>query len=93
MAEAGQGIGGDWQDHNSNTYKAMRHAADRFQKELHMSGDNIAAALAVGLRESGFNPKAVNPGGAVKGFGNGVLVELTVIVIKIRRIMSSRKCN
>jgi len=67
VAEAGQGIGGDWQDHNSNTYKAMRHAADRFQKELHMSGDNIAAALAVGLRESGFNPKAVNPGGAVKG--------------------------
>ncbi|MCK8605671.1 peptidoglycan DD-metalloendopeptidase family protein [Leuconostoc citreum] len=67
VAQAGKGIGGDWQDKNSNTYKAMRHAADRFQKELHMSGDNIAAALAIGLRESGFNPKAVNPSGAVKG--------------------------
>lgn len=67
VAEAGKGIGGDWRDKNSDTYKAMRHAADRFQKELHMSGDNIAAALAIGLRESGFNPKAVNPSGAVKG--------------------------
>lgn len=67
VAEAGNGIGGDWKDKNSDTYKNMKHAADRFQKELHMSGDNIAAALAVGLRESGFNPKAVNPSGAVKG--------------------------
>ncbi|WP_349535102.1 phage tail tip lysozyme [Leuconostoc citreum] len=67
ITEAGQGIGGNWRDKNSDTYKGMRHAADRFQKELHLSGDNIAAALAVGLRESHFNPKAVNPSGAVKG--------------------------
>lgn len=67
VAETGNGIGGNWQDKSSDTYKNMKHAADRFQKELHMSGDNIAAALAVGLRESGFNPKAVNPSGAVKG--------------------------
>lgn len=74
VAEAGKGIGGDWRDKNSDTYKNMRYAADRFHKELHMSGDNIAAALAIGLRESGFNPKAVNPAGSVKGiwqWGNG----------------------
>lgn len=67
VADGGKGLGGDWQDSNSDTHKAMQHAADRFKKELHMSGDNIAAALAVGLRESGFNPKAVNTSGAVKG--------------------------
>ncbi|MCS9992736.1 peptidase [Weissella confusa] len=60
-------IGGDWKDKNSGTHKAMQYAADQFKNNLHMSGDNIAAALAIGLRESGFNPAAVNPSGAVKG--------------------------
>lgn len=60
-------IGGDWKDKNSSTHKAMQYAADQFKNDLHMSGDNIAAALAIGLRESGFNPLAVNPSGAVKG--------------------------
>jgi|GEM_PF-900160 len=64
---AAGGFGGDWKDANSETHKAMQYAADQFKNELHMSGDNIAAALAIGLRESGFNPNAVNPSGAVKG--------------------------
>lgn len=64
---SGAGFGGDWKDSKSQTHKAMQTAADKFKNELHMSGDNIAAALAVGLRESQFNPKAVNPSGAVKG--------------------------
>ena len=60
-------VGGDWKNSDSETHKAMQYAADQFKNELHMSGDNIAAALAIGLRESGFNPLAVNPSGAVKG--------------------------
>ena len=64
---SGAGFGGDWKDSKSQTHKAMQTAADKFKNELHMSGDNIAAALAIGLRESQFNPKAVNPSGAVKG--------------------------
>lgn len=64
---AGAGIGGDWKDSKSKTHKAMQAAADKFKNELHMSGDNIAAALAIGLRESQFNPKAENPSGQVKG--------------------------
>src|SRR5699024_6349311 len=64
---SGEGFGGDWQDSKSDKHKAMQKAADKFKNELHMSGDNIAAALAVGLRESQFNPKAVNPSGQVKG--------------------------
>ncbi|MBZ5977862.1 peptidoglycan DD-metalloendopeptidase family protein [Leuconostoc gelidum subsp. gelidum] len=74
ISESGNGFGGDWKDTKSQTYKNMRYAADRFQKELKFSGDNVAAALAVGLRESGFNPKAYNPSGQVKGiwqWGNG----------------------
>lgn len=67
ISESGEGFGGDWRDTNSKTYKNMRYAADRLQKEMKMSGDNIAAVLAVGLRESGFNPKAYNPAGEVKG--------------------------
>lgn len=68
-------IGGDWKEKNSGTHKAMQYAADQLKNNLHMSGDNIAAALAIGLRESGFNPAAVNPSGEVKGiwqWGNGV---------------------
>lgn len=67
-------IGGDWKDKSSSTHKAMQYAADQFKDNLHMSGDNIAAALAIGLRESGFNPLAVNPSGEVIGiwqWGNG----------------------
>ena len=67
ISDVGKGFGGDWHDLNSKTAQNMRHAADRFQKELHMSGDNIAAALAIGIRESGFNPEAYNPSGQVKG--------------------------
>lgn len=63
----GGAIGGDWKNNNSGTHKAMQYAAEQFKNNLHMSGDNIAAALAIGLRESGFNPAAVNPSGAVKG--------------------------
>ncbi|WAM37678.1 phage tail tip lysozyme [Leuconostoc pseudomesenteroides] len=65
--DGGTSIGGDWKDPNSATHKAIQHAIDRFHKEIKMSGDNIAAAIAIGLRESGFNPKAVNPAGSVKG--------------------------
>lgn len=64
---SGEGFGGDWQDSKSDKHKAMQKAADKFKNDLHMSGDNIAAALAVGLRESQFNPKAVNPSGQVRG--------------------------
>ncbi|MFT8841142.1 MAG: phage tail tip lysozyme [Leuconostoc citreum] len=67
ISDGGTTIGGDWKDPNSDTHKAMQHAIDRFHKEIKMSGDNIAAAIAIGLRESGFNPKAVNPAGSVKG--------------------------
>lgn len=67
ISDSGKGFGGDWHDLNSKTAKNMRYAADRFQKELKMSGDNIAAILAIGLRESGFNPEAYNPSGQVKG--------------------------
>lgn len=59
-------IGGDWKDPNSATHKAMQYTVEQF-KNLGMSGDNISAALAIGLRESNFNPAAVNPSGAVKG--------------------------
>ncbi|QEA46267.1 M23 family metallopeptidase [Leuconostoc citreum] len=67
ISDGGTTIGGDWKDPNSATHKAIQHAIDRFHKEIKMSGDNIAAAIAIGLRESGFNPKAVNPAGSVKG--------------------------
>lgn len=67
ISDGGSTIGGDWQDPNSATHQAIQHAIDRFHKEVKMSGDNIAAAIAIGLRESGFNPKAVNPAGSVKG--------------------------
>lgn len=67
IADGGSVAGGDWKDPNSDTHKAIRHTIDRFHKEMNMSGDNIAAAIAIGLRESGFNPNAINPGGAVKG--------------------------
>ncbi|MBD5833926.1 phage tail tip lysozyme [Weissella confusa] len=59
-------IGGDWKDADSATHKAMAYTVDQF-KNLGMSGNNISAALAIGLRESNFNPAAVNPSGAVKG--------------------------
>lgn len=72
----GAAIGGDWKDENSDTHKAMQYAADQFKSRLHMSGTNIAAALAIGLRESGFNTASVNPSGHVIGiwqWGNGGL--------------------
>lgn len=65
--DGGSAFGGDWKDPNSGTHKYIQHAIDRFHKEIKMSGDNIAAAIAIGLRESGFNPKAVNSAGSVKG--------------------------
>lgn len=67
ISDSGKGFGGDWHDLNSKTAKNMRYAADRFQKEMKMSGDNVAAILAIGLRESGFDPEAYNPSGQVKG--------------------------
>ncbi|CUR63642.1 putative secreted metallopeptidase [Leuconostoc inhae] len=65
--DGGSAFGGDWKDPNSGTHHYIQHAIDRFHKEVKMSGDNIAAAIAIGLRESGFNPKAYNPSGQVKG--------------------------
>ncbi|GAK31061.1 putative peptidase [Weissella oryzae SG25] len=70
----GAAIGGDWKNANSDKHKAMQYAADEFKNKLHMSGTNIAAALAIGLRESNFDPAAVNPAGHVIGlwqWGNG----------------------
>lgn len=61
-----QAVGGDWQDKDSKTHKAMEYTISQF-KGLGMSGNNIAAALSIGLRESNFNPSAVNPSGSVKG--------------------------
>ncbi|GAK31545.1 putative peptidase [Weissella oryzae SG25] len=58
---------GNWKDKNSVTHKGMQKAADSFKNDLGMSGVNVAAALAIGLRESNFNPSAENPSGAVKG--------------------------
>lgn len=75
-AGGGAAIGGNWKDANSDKHKAMQYAADQFKSRLHMSGTNIAAALAIGLRESGFDPSAVNPGGQVIGiwqWGNGAV--------------------
>lgn len=63
----GNTIAGDWKDPNSQVHKDMQYAVDQFKTQAGMSGDNIAAPLAIGLRESQFNPKAVNPGGQVKG--------------------------
>ncbi|QYU58852.1 CHAP domain-containing protein [Weissella confusa] len=57
---------GNWKDANSQEYKNMQYAITVFKNEG-FSGNNIAAILAIGDRESGFNPKAVNPSGAVKG--------------------------
>ncbi|CAK1253758.1 Murein DD-endopeptidase MepM and murein hydrolase activator NlpD [Fructobacillus tropaeoli] len=63
----GHAYGGDWQNVDSQTHQSMQYTADRLKNELHFSGDNVAAVLAIGLRESGFNPNAVNPKGEVKG--------------------------
>lgn len=66
-AGGGAAIGGDWKDTNSDKHKVMQYAADQFKSRLHMSGANISAALAIGLRESGFDPSAINTSGQVIG--------------------------
>lgn len=63
----GHAYGGDWKNVDSQTHQSMQYTADRLKNELHFSGDNVAAALAIGLRESGFNPQSVNKKGEVKG--------------------------
>ncbi|MFH0349149.1 phage tail tip lysozyme [Leuconostoc citreum] len=93
ISDGGSTIGGDWQDPNSATHQAIQHAIDRFHKEVKMSGDNIAAAIAIGLRESGFNPKAVNPAGSVKGIWQWGQVVLMGIVMVIPLILCKHKSN
>lgn len=63
----GHAYGGDWKNVDSQTHQSMQYTADRLKNELQFSGDNVAAVLAVGLRESGFNPNSVNKKGQVKG--------------------------
>ncbi|MBS0949214.1 peptidoglycan DD-metalloendopeptidase family protein [Weissella minor] len=58
---------GDWVNKNSEKHKAMAYAAKELHEKTGMSGENVSAALAEGLRESQFDPKSVNPAGGVKG--------------------------
>ncbi len=60
------GSKGSFEDKNSDVGKRISYIIDRFKKAGY-SGDNIAAMVAVGWRESNLDPKAVNPAGSVKG--------------------------
>jgi len=65
-----------WRDQNSDVYKGMKYAATKLHSDTGMSADNVAAALAVGWRESRFDPTAYNPGGDVIGiwqWGKGII--------------------
>ena len=57
---------GSLTDKNSDVGKRISYISDRF-KQAGYSGDNIAAIIAIGWRESNLNPQAVNPAGSVKG--------------------------
>lgn len=91
-----------WHDENSDVYKGMKYAATKLHSETGMSGENVAAALAVGWRESHFDPTAYNPGGDVIGiwqWGKGIIngnrygdTEPTVeaqVALAIRELKSS----
>lgn len=58
--------GGTWQEDGTEINNNVKYAIERF-KSLGMSGNNIAAVIAIGIRESGFNVKSINPSGHVKG--------------------------
>ncbi|MBM7617378.1 hypothetical protein JOC36_000935 [Weissella uvarum] len=58
--------GGSWNNKGSKVYKDMKYASQRF-KQMGYSGDQTATVLAIGWKESNFDPTIVNPGGAVKG--------------------------
>lgn len=57
---------GDWNNKDSTAYKNMETAGNFF-KEMGFSGNNTSAVLAIGWRESNWNPQAVNTSGEVKG--------------------------
>lgn len=100
--EAAKGGGkGSWSKEGSQVYNDMKYTIEQF-KNLGMSGDNIAGILAVGWRESKFDPTITNPGGHVIGifqWGNGGVngnrfgnTEQTVegeIALAIRELKSS----
>lgn len=58
---------GDWLTKGSETNKNAQQIFDFLTKKIGFSGAGAAGALAVALRESGFNPKAKNSGGGVAG--------------------------
>jgi len=60
-------VTGDWQNHSSMAHQNMVQGISYLKDHEHMSGANIAAVLAIGLRESGWDPTAVNPAGSVVG--------------------------
>ncbi|GAK30743.1 surface antigen [Weissella oryzae SG25] len=59
-------VPGDWNNKDSTAYKNMQKGADFF-KGIGFSGNNTAAVLAIGWRESNWSPQAVNNSGGVKG--------------------------
>ncbi|RRG17446.1 CHAP domain-containing protein [Weissella viridescens] len=60
------GSSGGWKDSGSKVHKNMQYALERFKK-MGFSGDQIATVLAIGWKESNFDPTIVNPGGGVVG--------------------------
>lgn len=62
----GQGSNGDWTKKDSQVYKNMMYAVEHL-KAMGFSGDQTAVVLAIGYKESNFDPKAHNPGGGVAG--------------------------
>lgn len=64
--QSGGNLPGNWRQKGSKSNNAMKYSIDEFKK-LGMSGPNIAAALAEGVRESNFDPNAYNTGGGVSG--------------------------
>ncbi|MFT8757340.1 phage tail tip lysozyme [Leuconostoc pseudomesenteroides] len=60
-------VSGNWQDERSQAHQNMLKAVSFFKNKEGLSGDNIAAILAIGWRESSWDPTATNPAGSVVG--------------------------
>lgn len=61
------GTGGDWTKKGTASYKTAKAIFDFLTKEMGFSGAGGAGAVAVAIRESTLNPKAMNTGGKVAG--------------------------
>lgn len=60
-------VGGDWTQKGTPAYKNAKAIFDFLTKKMGFSGAGAAGAVGNAFAESGFNPKAKNPGGNVTG--------------------------